>query len=855
MPPFSSSETAEPALSRWRPALSNAERARSPESEWISRQVRAMAEAWARGEQLTAQELLKQHSALSTEQAIRLVYEEVCLRREAGEQVSTAEVVTRFPQWKNELELLLSCDRLLWPLSGAPEFPEIGESLGPFRLIGELGQGASGRTYLASEPDLADRLVVLKVIPADQDEHLSLARFQHTHIIPLFSEQTFADRGLRALCMPYLGGTSLARLLEMLAPIPVEQRRGRHLLEALSRIHPGHVPLPVSEEGPYRRYLEQASYIQAICWVVACLADGLQEAHAHGLVHMDVKPSNVLIAADGLPLLLDFHLARKPIKQGERVVDRLGGTPGWMAPEQEAALKAVSLGQPVPEPVNGRADLYPLGLLLSEALGGPGAGSQGAKGKSWQRRNSLVSPGLADIVQKCLASKAADRYFDAATLADDLRRHLNDLPLRGVANRSYRERWRKWRRCRPFALARGTAWFFTLAALVVAAASGYAFYHQRVRELETDLEDGRKLCLDHRFPEAVRILGRGSERASAFLAPRNLKESLVSQLQLAKLGQTAVELHYLADTFRYSNGIVPHGAGKVQNLVGKVPAIWAKRNLVLKPEGLTLDVDLVKGIRADLLELVMDWTAHQVWNAPTKTRDKALRDACQLLDQAEAACGPSPALKRERRAYAKALGGSGFSDEVDTPALTAWEHYDLGRSYFRSGLLLEAAAEFQRGLNLLPQDFWLNFYEGLCADELGRFENAIAAFRTCIALAPTTAVCYYNRARSADSLARTQQALADYSRALELDPTLAAAALNRGKLLLAAGRSDEAIADFHRVLLARPDAETLGLTHYNLALALLAKGDRTSALASVQEALASGYQKAADLDEKIRSGK
>ena len=682
-----------------------------------------MADAWARGERITAQELLEQHPSLSADHAIRLVYEEVCLRREAGEQVSTDEVLRRFPQWKNELELLLSCDRLLWPLSGTPEFPEVGESLGPFRLICELGRGASGRTYVASEPDLADRLVVLKVIPADQDEHLSLARFQHTHIIPLFSEQTFADRGLRALCMPYLGGTSLARLLEIMAPIPLEQRRGRHLLEALGRIQPRHVPLPVSEEGPYRRYLEQASYIQAICWVVACLADGLHDAHARGLVHMDVKPSNVLIAADGLPLLLDFHLARKPIKQNERVVDRLGGTPGWMAPEQEAALRAVSLGQPVPEPVNGRADLYPLGLLLREALGGPGAGTEGAKGKPWQRHNSLVSPGLADIVQKCLASKADDRYFDAATLADDLRRHLNDLPLRGVANRSYRERWRKWRRRRPFALARGTAWLFTLAALVVASASGYAFYHQRVREVETDLEDGRKLCLDQRFPEALRILGRGSERAAAFLAPRNLKESLASQLRLARMGQKAVELHHLADNFRFSYGIVLHGAEKAENLVGNVPAIWAKRDLLLRPEGLTLDPDVVKGIRADLLELVMDWVAHQVWNAPATTHDRVLREACRLLDQAEAACGPSPALKRERRVYAKALGGKGFYDEVDSPPRTAWEHYDLGRSYFRSGLLLEAATEFQRGLNRLPQDFWLNFYEGRCAYELGRFRR------------------------------------------------------------------------------------------------------------------------------------
>src|SRR5208282_3086171 len=153
------------------------------------------------------------------------------------------------------------------------------------------------------------------------------------------------------------------------------------------------------------RFLEQATYIQAVCWIVACLADGLHEAHAHGLVHMDVKPSNVLIAADGLPLLLDFHLARKPIKSGERVVDRLGGTPGWMAPEQAAALKAVSLGQPVGEPVNRRADLYPLGLLLCEALGGPGAGIEGAKGEPLQHYNSQVSPGLADMVHKCLAVK------------------------------------------------------------------------------------------------------------------------------------------------------------------------------------------------------------------------------------------------------------------------------------------------------------------------------------------------------------------------------------------------------------------------------------------------------------------
>ena len=130
----------------------------------------------------------------------------------------------------------------------------------------------------------------------------------------------------------------------------------------------------------------------------------------------------------------------------------------------------------------------------------------------------------------------------------------------------------------------------------------------------------------------------------------------------------------------------------------------------------------------------------------------------------------------------------------------------------------------------------------------------MTAFRTCIALAPTTAECYYNRARAADALKHTKQAFSDYSRALELDSSLAVAALNRGMLSYKAGRTDDAIAETHQTLLARPDSETVGRTHYSLALAHLAKGDRTSALASTQEAVARGYRKAGDLSESLQRG-
>jgi serine/threonine protein kinase len=95
--------------------------------------------------------------------------------------------------------------------------------------------------------------------------------------------------------------------------------------------------------------------VQAAIWIASCLADALAYSHARGLVHMDIKPSNVLITMDGQPMLLDFHLARGPIVAGERGAIRIGGTPGWMSPEQEQAMAAIAADRPAPALVDGRS--------------------------------------------------------------------------------------------------------------------------------------------------------------------------------------------------------------------------------------------------------------------------------------------------------------------------------------------------------------------------------------------------------------------------------------------------------------------------------------------------------------------
>jgi tetratricopeptide (TPR) repeat protein len=145
-----------------------------------------------------------------------------------------------------------------------------------------------------------------------------------------------------------------------------------------------------------------------------------------------------------------------------------------------------------------------------------------------------------------------------------------------------------------------------------------------------------------------------------------------------------------------------------------------------------------------------------------------------------------------------------------------------------------AAAEFERALDLQPQDFWPNFYRGICSYRLQRYGDAVDAFRVCIALAPGSAACFYNRALAFASLGQSDRALHDYDRALQLDPRLAAAALNRGILHHQARRFTEALADFRRALDLGADP---AVVHYNSALVYLAQHDRIAAKASLRRAL------------------
>ena len=245
-----------------------------------------------------------------------MIAEELALRAELESPTSVAELATRFPAWASQVAALYECQRALGPHVSTPLFPSVGDEIGDFQLLSLLGRGAQGQVFLAAQPSLAARPVVVKLGPAGGTEHLCLARLQHTHIVPLYSAHEFPDRGLHGLCMPYFGGATLAALLAAIADSPDRRLAGRDLAELLQQLEPASPQLPA--RGPAWTFLQYASATETVCWIGAGLADALHYAHCHGLLHLDLKPSNVLIAADGTPMLLDFHLARPPLARRAR---------------------------------------------------------------------------------------------------------------------------------------------------------------------------------------------------------------------------------------------------------------------------------------------------------------------------------------------------------------------------------------------------------------------------------------------------------------------------------------------------------------------------------------------------------
>ena len=138
------------------------------------------------------------------------------------------------------------------------QFPQVGEHVLGFELVGELGRGAFSRVYLAREPEVGNRLVALKITGDSRLEVAALARLRHTNIAPVYSVRR--HRPIEAVCMPYLGGTTLRTVIAGLGDAQPLPQSGRWLVECLHER---------DKKSPLLAQLSHLSYVDAVLELAA----------------------------------------------------------------------------------------------------------------------------------------------------------------------------------------------------------------------------------------------------------------------------------------------------------------------------------------------------------------------------------------------------------------------------------------------------------------------------------------------------------------------------------------------------------------------------------------------------------
>lgn len=348
--------------------------------------------------------------------------EEFAERCRRGESPSIAEYEARFPDQTAQVRKLLGAVAMMEQLRrGSKQARYLPERIGEFRILRELGRGGMGVVYEAVQESLW-RHVAVKAIHHTQLDSKRLQRFQreaqavaqlhHTNIVPIFG--VGEHDGIPYYAMQYIRGRGLDALLDSWRRDGLLPSRERWRIAA--------------------RYVAQT-------------AEALGYAHEQGILHRDIKPANLLIDEHDAVWVTDFGLAKMVGHDELTASGDVVGTLRYLAPE---SLRGHS---------EARSDVYSLGLTLYELLTlRPPFGDlspsellhQVNEGRPVRPRavDPSIPRDLETIVLKATAREPKDRYRTAYDLGQDLRRYLEDRPIRARQATEFERAWR-WSRRNP----------------------------------------------------------------------------------------------------------------------------------------------------------------------------------------------------------------------------------------------------------------------------------------------------------------------------------------------------------------------------------------------------------------------
>lgn len=581
--------------------------------------------------------------------------------------------------------------------------------------------------------------------------------------------------------------------------------------------------------GTLRRWLKGAVPWQEAAKIVVQVAEALDYAHNQGVIHRDVKPNNILMTRDGRPLLADFGLV-KPI-QSERRLTASGvmlGTPDYMAPEQAQGLA-----------LDGRADIYALGVMLFEMLTGQhpytGETPMSVVVKHLTEpmpRPSAINPAvptaLDDIVARATAKMPNERFQRAGEMACALRTVLTsgatlELSTEWGAPSSVSSAPVSLTQAlllRVSSLARARLWA-ALAAILVAAVAVVLF----VSLVLSKDEGGGSLGVvpTARLDETMILVAQFKARADSesFDVSQRIYDKLADDLR--QLGEQEVFVYQVPIVIESSEAAMAlgqeYGATTViwgyYDDIGISPNVEAVGTLEESPlsvglERLNLDageaVNFKLYIAKDLPEELSFLTAVSLLQA--FVLQGRLDKALVYLPMAERNLPQDPQFRSggETIYFMQAMAAF-LSGDLDgavaqiNQALTlnpdkALFYTSRGIAYAQMRELDQALADFERAINLEPDDVLAYVIKGFTLWQAGDSEAALRVYDQVIGLGSDDLMAYYGRGTIGVERGNLELALSAFDHIEKINPGDTLVPIGRGLLYERRGQSERAVTNY-----------------------------------------------------------